>query len=50
MGNILGVKLNQELFENEFVRVRTKQSNNLELTYSEKIFMQIILEFLKSEL
>lgn len=48
--NILGIGLNQELVEKEVKRIVHKKINYLDLTYSEKIFMQFILEFLKSEL
>lgn len=48
--NPLGLSLNQDMVENEFVRIQTKLHNNNKLTYSEKIFMTIILDFLKQEL
>lgn len=48
--NPLGIALEQNMVENEFVRVQNKLNNNKNLTYSEKVFMTIILKFLEQEL
>lgn len=46
----VGLYLDENLCIKECERIRKKIINNLKLTYSERIFMQIMLDFLKSQL